>query len=118
MNEYDVRTIVITAPRKASATAVPVIEAASEPLRAMAAVGAMMPTDRAMASMTPSCGRSLLISPGLLSKRRQVFPPADRDCTFRSQARQAERAGGRWDCIRGEERMASKEHSIERGKVH
>jgi len=43
--------------------AVPVIDAASEPLRAIAAVGAMIPTDSAMASMTPSCGRSLLISP-------------------------------------------------------
>jgi uncharacterized protein (DUF983 family) len=38
-------------------------------LSAMAAVGAMMPTDRAIASMTPNCGRSLLISPFLHSKR-------------------------------------------------
>ena len=66
MKENEVRMMVMTAPRKARATAVPVIEAAREPFRAIAAVGAMMPTDRAMASMTPSCGRSLLMSPSRL----------------------------------------------------
>ncbi|WP_275107388.1 hypothetical protein [Sulfobacillus harzensis] len=42
--------MVINAPRKARGTAVPAIEAANDPFKAMAAVGAMMAMERAAAS--------------------------------------------------------------------
>src|ERR1700694_4588191 len=84
MNEYEVSMMVMTAPRKASATAVPVIDAASEPLRAMAAVGAMMPTESAIASMTPNCGRSLVMNLSSPPVSPEVPSTGRPDCTYRS----------------------------------
>src|SRR3989441_10663373 len=49
----------IVASRKARGTALPVIPAASEPLRAIAAGGAMMPMESAIASKKESSRRSL-----------------------------------------------------------
>src|SRR6266700_290825 len=49
----------IVASRKARGTPLPVMPAASEPLRAIAAVGAVMPMESAMASKKESSRRSL-----------------------------------------------------------
>src|SRR5258708_4858794 len=50
----------MVASRKASGTALPVIPAANEPLSAIAAVGAIMPIESAMAPMKESSRRSEL----------------------------------------------------------
>src|SRR5215471_10201178 len=59
MNEKLASPTATVARRKARGTELPVMPAASEPLRAIAAVGAMMPMESAMASKKESSRRSL-----------------------------------------------------------
>src|SRR6516165_7086200 len=59
MKEKLVKPTAIVARRKARGTRLPVMPAANEPLRAMAAVGAMIPMESAMASKKESSRRSL-----------------------------------------------------------
>src|SRR5215467_8606363 len=59
MNEKLASPTATVARRKARGTELPVMPAASEPLRAIAAVGAMMPMESAIASKKESSRRSL-----------------------------------------------------------
>src|SRR6266852_1048624 len=59
MNEKLANPTAIAASKNARGTALPVMPAASEPLSAIAAVGAIMPMESAMASMKESSRRSV-----------------------------------------------------------
>lgn len=58
MNEYETSAIATEARRNASGTARPMMLAGTVPFNAIAAVGAMMPTEIANASQTRSSRRS------------------------------------------------------------